>query len=281
MKIGVVTDSLACLREEKIELDNVKVVNLSVNSKDKSYIENIDLDLDEYYKLKGEGIKFKSSQPSPSAFEEAYNLLKAEGCTDVISIHPVNVMSGTINSSRIGGELVEGINVHNFEGMCAAFEEEMNVDETVKMISEGKSVSEILERLTYLRGITENYVIVEDLMVLAEAGRLRKTQAAIGNLIHLKPMIRLGDGGFSLLHKYRTTKKVANQIVEEIKLFHKNHGKTKIYITPIDEDKLVNLIIKGLDEIKDDVVINIGRSIGPVLAVNFGPKGLGICWTEQ
>lgn len=279
MKIGIVTDSLACLSETQIMENNIKVVNLTLHCNDNHYIENVEIDNKLFYELQDAGNKLTSSQPAPSDFEAAYNELKAEGYTDILSIHPANVISGTINSARLASEMVEGVNVTCFEGMCASFEEKMFIDVSLKMIRAGKTLTDIFNHLINIRTKSKNYVVIEDLMVLANAGRISKSIASIGNLVRLKPMIRLDDNGFDLIHKYRTNKNIINQIIVEIEEHYKLHGKLLVYITSVFRDDLVNKIKDTIEALDLDVKIVLCEMIGPVLSLNFGKPAFGISWT--
>lgn len=279
MKLGICVDSVTCLSQEKIDKYDMGRVHLHLNTSDKSYTEFIDIDTELFVKLKNEGVRLKSSQPSPEAFKVEYEAMRDRGYTDIISIHPTNVMTGTVNSARIGASMVEGVNIHIFEGNAAAFEQEMNVDYAIKLIEDGLSPEDILVALNEMRDYTENYFLIEDLMVLADSGRIPRVAARVGSLIKLKTMIRLHhENGFSLIHKYRTVKKVVNQYVDDIKAYIEANGRTNVYITQVDRMDFVNDIIEGLKGSDANVVVC--GPIGPVLKVNFGTHGMGVCWAK-
>jgi len=280
MKIGICVDSVACLSKEKIEINDFGLVYLHVNSDEKSYVEYEDLNVEQFFQLKSEGIKLKSSQPSPEAFKVEYEKMRDRGYTDIISIHPTNIMSGTVNSARLGSELAEGINVHIFEGNCAAFELELQIDLATKLINDGLEVEAIISQLSQMKSITENYLVIEDMLVLAESGRINKTIAKIGNLVKLKPMLKLDpDTGFTLAHKYRTMKKVLDQTTNDILNYARKHGATNVNVTNIANDEFCSDLINNL-KVNNKIHVNICGPIGPVLHVNFGKKGLGICWSK-
>ncbi len=279
MKLGICVDSVSCLSEEKIKKYDLGRVFLHLNTSDKSYTEHIDIDNKMFDELKSQGVVMKSSQPSPEAFKVEYEKMRDRGYTDIISIHPTNIMTGTVNSARIGASLVEGVNVHIFEGNAAAFEEEMNIDYAIKLISEGSKPEEILVKLNEMRENTENYFLIEDLMVLADSGRIPRVAARVGALMKLKTMIRLHhEEGFSLIHKYRTVKKVINQYVEDIVAYKDKNGPTVVYITQVGREDYTQNIVDALKE--HDINVIVCGQIGPVLKVNFGTHGMGICWTK-
>jgi len=280
MKIGICTDSVASLSDERLAKHDISAVNLHVNTKDKSYTEKVDIDVELFEQLRGNKVKLKSSQPSPEAFKVEYEKMRDKGYTDIISIHPTHIMTGTVNSARLGAELVEGVNIHIFEGNAAAFEEEMQIDFTLKMIEEGKSPEEIIASLKEMLVNTENYFLIEDLMVLADSGRIPRVAARVGDLIKLKTMIRLDmETGFSLVHKFRTSKKIINQFVKEIVAYAEENGPTNVYISQVGRLEVATEIKNKLADYNVDV--KICGDLGPVLRTNFGTHGMGVCWSKK
>lgn len=279
MKIGILTDSIACINEQRAIEEDIKIVYLNVIIDDNNYKEILDISTEDVFKAIDEGKKVTTSQPSPQEFLEAYEQMREKGYTDVISIHVAGGVSGTIQSAIIASKMVEGLNVHIFESQCASFEEEMYVDKAQAMIKEGKKPAEIIEKIEYLRDESTNYVCIDDLYTLVKTGRISRAQAMLGNLARMKPIISMKNGKFGVAAKVRTSKRVITKFIKDIKDVYEKKGNLLVHITHIGAEKMVNEICEKVKEISPNIRVKLCEQIGPVLGIHFGRGGIGISWT--
>ncbi len=102
-RIGIVTDSNSQITPELAERFGVSVVPLTVTVDGVDYAEGVDLDADGFYACFAPGVTpvVGTSQPSPGRFAAAYAGLAAAGCTEIVSIHIGEAMSGTIGSATV------------------------------------------------------------------------------------------------------------------------------------------------------------------------------------
>jgi DegV family protein with EDD domain len=103
-KVGLCTDSSAQLPRQLVDRFDVAVVPLTVSIGECEYLDGVDLDVDEFYRmLRGDQVPEVSvTQPSPGQFAVAYDELVSRGCTDIVSIHPSAAVSGALNAARLG-----------------------------------------------------------------------------------------------------------------------------------------------------------------------------------
>jgi DegV family protein with EDD domain len=101
--IGLVTDSNSQLPADLAARFGVEVVPMTVTIDGVDRFEGVDLDADGFYDHFADGATpiVTTSQPSPGAFVEAYERLAARGCTEIISIHLAEAMSGTFASATL------------------------------------------------------------------------------------------------------------------------------------------------------------------------------------
>ncbi|PTG88125.1 hypothetical protein BU645_11710 [Staphylococcus chromogenes] len=99
-KIAFLTDSTSGIRAD--EYKDVFIVSLGTIIDGKEYIDNKDIEIDDFYMLlKENGDDAKTFQPSPKAFESAYQEIVNLGYTHVIAIHASKELTGTINQSKM------------------------------------------------------------------------------------------------------------------------------------------------------------------------------------
>jgi fatty acid-binding protein DegV len=101
--IGICTDSSAQLPPDLVAHLGVEVVPSTVCIDDIEHLDGVDLDADEFYArfTCGSRPTVKMCEPSPGQFAAAYEDLIARGCTEILSVHVVPTVSGTLNAARL------------------------------------------------------------------------------------------------------------------------------------------------------------------------------------
>jgi DegV family protein with EDD domain len=120
--IGIVTDSSSQITPAIFERFAVEVVPMTVTIAGVDYAEGRDLDADRFYAHFRDGAKpeITTSQPSPGQLVAAYEHLIARGCTEIVSIHISESMSGTVASAAIAASSVD-VPVHVIDTGSASF----------------------------------------------------------------------------------------------------------------------------------------------------------------
>jgi len=212
-KIKIVTDSTVdMLNEELIKLD-IEVVPLTISINGETYTDRVDITPSDFMnKMKESEELPKTSQPSVGAFLELYDKLGSEGY-EVISIHMTGGMSGTVQSAQGAAKMTE-TNVTVFDSRFISKGLSFQVIEAAKMVKDGKSVAEIMERLMEIRLHTRLYVVVDSLENLVKGGRIGKGTALIGSLLHIKPIASLENGEYTPVAKVRSHAQVAKYLAK-------------------------------------------------------------------
>ena len=120
--LGLVTDSSSQITAAIVERFDVEVVPMTVTIGGVEYHEGHDLDADQFYEHFADGShpEITTSQPSPGRFVAAYQRLIDRGCTEIVSIHIAEAMSGTLASASMAATEV-GVPVHVIDTGSASF----------------------------------------------------------------------------------------------------------------------------------------------------------------
>jgi DegV family protein with EDD domain len=107
--IGIVVDSNSQLPSSLAERYGIEVVPLTVTVDGVEHLEGVDLTNEAFYAAwdGGKAPTVTTSQPSPGKFVEAYRRLIERGCSEVLSVHIAEAMSGTLNSARLAAQMVD------------------------------------------------------------------------------------------------------------------------------------------------------------------------------
>lgn len=219
-KIKIVTDSTTDLSDELLQQYEIEVVPLTLHIDGETYIDKIEITPSEFIaKMKESDELPKSSQPAVGAFVDVYNRLANDGY-DIISIHMTGGMSGTVRSAQSASQMTEA-NVTVIDSRFISGALGFQVIEAAKMAAEGKTVTEIVERLSVVRDNTELYVVVDTLENLVKGGRIGKGAALIGSLLNIKPIASLAGGEYTPVAKVRShsqvVKYLSKKFAEDVK----------------------------------------------------------------
>src|SRR5690242_21458381 len=100
MVVRIVTDSTADLPAEVASEVGITVVPLIVFFGEEAYLDGVELDNAGFYqKLTASKELPRTSQPSPAAFQEAYQDLIDAGAEAILSVHLSSKLSGTYQSA--------------------------------------------------------------------------------------------------------------------------------------------------------------------------------------
>ncbi|MFB6365072.1 DegV family protein [Paenibacillus elgii] len=216
-QVRIVTDSTADIPADLRERLGIEMVPLKVLFGSEAFRDGVDMGPEQFYdKLASSGIFPTTSQPSPADFIQVYQRLAAEGADSIISIHLSSQMSGTYQSALVAKSMIdETADIEVVDSRSASFGIGMLVVAAAEAAKQGKSKSEILERIASLRQSIGLYFLPDTLEYLHKGGRIGKAAALFGSLLNIKPILSINDDGvvFSV-DKVRGQKKAMNRIIE-------------------------------------------------------------------
>ena len=124
---------------------------LMVSLEGKLYQSGVDLQPAEFYALLESTDSFPStSQPSAGDFAALYRRL-AQVDPEILSVHISSGLSGTMNSARLGAELVPEARVTFFDSLTLSSPLGWMVEAAARLIRAGCTADAITERLGMIR----------------------------------------------------------------------------------------------------------------------------------
>ncbi|WP_286356520.1 DegV family protein [Ileibacterium valens] len=223
MKAKVLTDSGSGLSAKQASDLGIAFLPLQVTVDNQQYLDGINLDIPELYKMLDEGKMPSTSQPPLLMQEELFEDLQKDGYTDLILINLSNGLSGT-NATLQATAARLGLNVHTLDIYSTLYMQQYMVLAANQLLQAGKEPEEIIEILKKAVDDSNGYLIVEDLDHLAAGGRLTPLAAKLGGMLKIKPILKVGketEGKVDAWEKVRTfnkaVKKAAEKIASEVK----------------------------------------------------------------
>ena len=217
MKIAIATDSNSGITQEEAKKNGVFVLPMPFTIGENDYFEDINLSQEEFYeKLKNNEDVF-TSQPSLGALEEFWdNILK-----DYDEIIYIPMSSGLSKSCESAINFAED---EKYKGKVFVVDNQRisvtlkgTVYDAIKLASLGKSAEEIKKILIKTKFDSSIYIMVDTLKYLKKGGRVTPAGAALGALLHIKPVLQIQGGKLDAYKKVMGVKMACQAMIEAIK----------------------------------------------------------------
>ncbi len=272
-RVRVVTDSAAELPAEVVERLRITVLPLSIHFGDEVLRDGVDITPDQFYrKLERSSVLPTSSPPSLKTFESVYNELN-KTTDQIISIHVSSRLSQTVNVAHNAVESFIGrCRITVVDSLSISLGLGILVRAAAEAAAKGLSLDEIVR---LVRGMIPHIYIVffvETLEYLERGGRISKSQALLGSMLNIKPIISIEDGEIIPLEKVRTRAKALDKLFEFVAEFSRIDRVAILQSAPQED---AQALIERLEMFFPEMAFPV-LTYGPVLAAHIGPKTMGV-----
>ena len=285
MRNFIISVENACdLEADTIEKHNISVapMNYIVNGVEMSSIDK-DFDTKKLVQFMREGASIKTTQINEFEARNYLEKLLHTGL-DVLHISFSSTMSNTYNnflsvSKSLNMEYENKVVV--VDSLCQSGGVGVLVKALLDAIEMNK-VGDINSARDYVEKIKLNIAhifTVENLKYLARGGRIKATTALIGNLVQMKPILKLDETGSMIPFKKviggrRAIKEIGTIVANTYKDITKH-----IIITHADCEDDANLLKKDIESRLDVEVVVVPLS--PVVTAHGGPGVVAVYYTTD
>ena len=281
MKIAIMTDVNAGL--DYIGYDSgITCLRSSVNFPNEVLVDGIDIKADEFYE-RIKNITDPKEIPSTSApaigdIMEAIEKFIEEGYTDVIHF-PISFKLSSTGSmvEQVAKEYEDKIRVHVVDTKVACYLQGYLALNAKKMVEDGASVQEVVDRSNYLIKNAKAYFVVEDLNYLVKNGRLSGMSGFMGNLLKIKPVLELNEEGYIVTkEKVRTYSKAVETITGLILEHIKDHDKVFVFGLHSLKEETIKEVINNIKASRPDIENIEIHYITPAVGAHIGAGVIGV-----
>lgn len=285
-KIGIVTDSTADIPLDLVENLGITVVPLTIHTQKGNILDqSIDIDStnEEMYEyLRNTPILPTTSQPSPSAFIQAYTNCIDNGADVIFSVHLSSQLSGTVNGARMAAQkLQDKCDIRVFDSLSAT----MGLGLLVVLLARKAHVQDDVEQLDiFLQDAIKKmkiYFLLDSLDNLEKGGRIGKASYLVGSILNIKPLLILHNGIISAHKKIRGNKdnRAISELVQTVVKEVNDEKRLYIAIGYNDNKLLENEVSKALQKEYPDLNIEYFR-LGRVVSTHIGLGAVGIAFFQ-
>ena len=271
-EIGIATDSHSGITPVQAEQMGVRVLPMPFYVEEECFYEEVSITRAEFFNQLNADKKVSTSQPSPEAVMEFWR----EGLNEYDEIIYIPMSSGLSGSCGTAMMLAQD---EKFEGKVFVVDNGRistplvrSIMDAQEMVADGFDVAKIKEVLEAEKDKMSIYIAVETLEFLQKGGRISATTAALGTVLNIKPILKLGVGLLETYKKSRGMKKAKKEMLEAIRedldvTFREYHEKGEAYL----------LVATSADKETTDSWIEEVKEAFPGMDVLAGNLSLGIC----
>ena len=280
-KIKIMTDSASDISAEAEKELGILVMNFKVASGGKSYVSRVDLSNEEIYKLLDECSEMPThSQITSFEFTEAYEKIFAEGYTDIINITINSHGSSTYDNACLAKKQffeehpdANGkFGIYVIDGMGYTGGYGYAVEQAALKAKKGESAAQIADFAEDWVKHCTIFFAPYTLKYARKSGRIPSAAAFAGELMGLRPIMRIQDNEITTNSKVRGDKHIVPEIVKltSDEMIPQTPYCIVYGSDPAVADELAEALTKATG------YPPVGRyQIGAAIAINAGPKVVG------
>jgi len=278
-QIAWVTDSTAYIPADLREKHDIYVVPLEIIFSDGTYRDGLDMTPEQLYeKIEKTQEVPKTSQPSLGNFVELYETLKQKyDCA--IAVHVSSKLSGTLNASQSAAKLAE-FPVEVVDSKTMSYPITHMILQGMKMAKTGATPEKIASSLRLIAEKTESYILLGSLDQFYRGGRMNGVQFFMGNLLQIKPILRIRDGIFEVYEKIRTENKAIVRMLAQLDQAMQKQQIKNVQILHGNVMEKAQALKKRIKEKYQDVEVMIGP-ISSTIGVHAGQGTIALSWINE
>jgi len=281
--VKIMADSACDLSTTHYNENDIEMIPLTVHLDDKDYKDAIDIDPKTVYDEMRKGAMTKTSQVSPQTFKTVFTSYAREN-KPFIYLAFSSELSGTYQTAKMMEQEVKeefpDADFQVIDTKCASIGYGLVVLHAAEMAKNGATLEEIAASGTNHAKKMEHVFTVDDLEYLKRGGRVSKTQAFVGSLLKIKPLLHVEDGKLIPLEKIRGSKKVLSRMVELMEERGTDFTNQTIGISHADDLKRAEQLAGMIKEKfgANDILIEM---IGSVIGAHVGPGTLSVFFLNK
>ena len=213
-KVAILTDTNSGLSPADEEALGIYVMPMPMYIDDKEYIEYVDIDKDKFFEMLPDSDHVSTSMPANGDLMDKLDRL-LEDHDQVVYIPMSSSLSSSCATATMIAEDYDG-RVEVVDNQRISVTMRLSVMEAKSLADQGKSAAEIKAYLEEHKAESIIYIMVDTLKYLKKGGRITPAAAALGTILHIKPVLIIQGGKLDKFSKARTLKQSKEIMLEAL-----------------------------------------------------------------
>ena len=276
----ITADSTCDLSRELIERYDIRLIPLTIQLGDESYLDGVSFTpQDMYERYHADGSLPKTAAPSLQQFLDFFTPLLEQGY-EIVHLDISAELSSTFQTAGIAAAELEG--VYPVDSRMLSTGVGLLCIEGAECARRGMAAAEIAEHLRGLTDKVDTSFVLDTLEFMWKGGRCSGVAALGANLLRLRPGLEMKDGRLGVYKKYRgKMREVYRQYITE-RLAGKRVRPGHVFIT--ESGELEPGTVEELEALVRELIpveeIHHTRA-GCTVSSHCGPKCLGILFIHE
>jgi len=279
-KIAILTDSCSDVPQKLLEKFHIYQLSLSINYKDKSYRDRIDITPEEVYENLEKEIPH-TSLPSMGEIHETIEKIITDGYNQIIIPVISSGLSGTHNAIRMVCEEFTNIKTAVIDTKNIALGSGFFSIYAAQLVERHVSFEDIVKKVEEKIKSSHIYYSLQTLRYLVKGGRLGRVEGLLGGILQIKPIISCDEEGiYYTVAKVRGRKQSISKLIEIVQEGIKHKKNYYLAVCHGYAQEEADKIREIMQPYIDRSVLYMEGQISPALGVHTGPGLVGIGYFE-
>lgn len=254
-------------------------IPMAVNIGGREYHDGVDLDNNTFYSLLTTVKEFPhTSQPSPKDFLKHFEKIRSDG-DELICFCLSSALSGTYQSANIAKAMAEYDGIYIIDTRTASHMIGIMAGYAKKLIAEGFSAKEIVQRCEELKTRIRVFAALDTLEYLQKGGRIGKAEALVGTLANIKPVVTVSPEGFvDAVGKTLGFGRAVQMVMDRVGRFEIDETFPICSLYTYGEENCIKLEEKLADA---GYSVSERLQIGSTIGTHVGPGVCGVFFVEK
>ncbi|HOG63663.1 MAG TPA: DegV family protein [Sedimentibacter sp.] len=275
-KIAIMTDSCSDVPRNLLERFHIYEMALSINYKDRSYRDRVDITPEEVY----ENLQIEiphTSLPTIGEIHETIEKIIADGYDQIIIPVISSGLSGTFKAIEMVCEDFKNIKTKVIDTKNIAIGSGFLSIYAAQLVEKNFNFEEIVKKVESKIEDSNIYYSLQTLHYLIKGGRLGRVEGMIGSILQIKPIISCDkDGIYYTVEKVRGRKQSINKLIEIIQDEVKDKKNYYLAVCHGYAQEEADKIKERMQPYIDNATLFMEGQISPALGVHTGPGLVGV-----
>lgn len=275
---AIVLDSTADMPDAAERRPNWRVVPLYVHIGGETRRDYVDLTPEELYRrLPDERELPTTSQPSPADFTSVFDEL-ASSYEHVVCLCISSKLSGTYASAMLAADLRGGEHVLVVDSRTVSGGTVLLAEAIHRRLERETSEEELLRLIDRYRAEAHFLLTVDQLEYLIRGGRIGRASGLAGQLLSVKPIIRLADGELVPVKRVRGRGKSLAELEEAVAAAAGDGDGLHVAVMHADAAGDADTLAAAIRKRLPAAAVDMMTTFGAVLGAHVGPGALALAW---
>jgi DegV family protein with EDD domain len=220
-KVGVITDSIACLTSKLVAQYDIKIVPYSFHINGRSYRDWVDITPSEAYELFLKNPESLLTSPaSPMDYLEAYrevgrqteSIICVTLSSKLSTAHNVALLARDEAVQELPGTVIEVV-----DSQTATAAEGFIVLAAARAARENKSLAEVVTVTRAMCRRTGLVALLDTVRHVYRSGRIPKVASQVGSALNIRPILTISSGEVHILGMGRNKRRGINRLLEAMR----------------------------------------------------------------